>query len=92
MNIPAEQYQVAFFIKNCGKEPVDRYKIDSQIVSGLINNNPLDDLLTKMTNEFVPKLHGEQSWPDGVKKEFQANLNRFMATLTEESAQLKGKT
>ena len=45
-----------------------------------------------MTSEYVPKLHGEQSWHDGVKKEFQANLNRFMATLTEESAQMKGKT
>lgn len=92
MNIPAEQYQIVFFIKNCGKEPIDRFKMDRQIVSGMINNNPLDDLLEKMTQEYVPQLQGEQSWPDGVKKEFQANLNKFMATLTEESAQLKGKT
>jgi hypothetical protein len=39
-------------------------------VTGQINDNPLDDLLTKMTNEFVPKLNAEQDWPDGVKKEF----------------------
>ena len=55
-----EQYQVCYFIKRAGKE----------IITGQINDNPLDDLLTKMTNEYVPKLHGEQEWPDGVKKEF----------------------
>lgn len=67
-------------------------QIEEQIITGKINNNPLDDLLVKMTHEFVPKLHAEQEWPDGVKKEFQANLNKFMATLTEESATMKGKT
>ena len=45
-----------------------------------------------MSENFVPQLHAEQEWPDGVKKEFQANINKFMATLTEESAQMKGKT
>jgi dynein heavy chain len=67
-------------------------QIEYQVVTGQINDNPLDDLLTKMSNDFVPKLHAEQEWPDGVKKEFQANLNKFMATLTEESASMKGKT
>ena len=87
-----EQYQVCYFIKRAGKEVITLQRIDQQIITGQINDNPLDDLLTKMTNEYVPKLHGEQEWPDGVKKEFQANLNRFMSTLTEESAQMKGKT
>lgn len=87
-----EQYQVCYFIKRAGKEIITLQRIDQQIITGQINDNPLDDLLTKMTNEYVPKLHGEQEWPDGVKKEFQANLNRFMSTLTEESAQMKGKT
>lgn len=83
---------MAFFIKRSGKEQVTMARIDAQIITGKINDNPLDDLLTKMTNDFVPKLHAEQEWPDGVKKEFQANLNKFMATLTEESASMKGKT
>ena len=87
-----EQYQVCYFIKRAGKEVITLQRIDQQIITGQINDNPLDDLLTKMTNEYVPKLHGEQEWPDGVKKEFYANLNRFMSTLTEESAQMKGKT
>jgi len=90
--IIAEQYQVSFFIKRSGKEPVTMNRIDQQIIVSRVNNNPLDDLLSKMTSDFVPQLHAEQEWPDGVKKEFQANLNKFMATLTEESAMMKGKT
>lgn len=92
LGLSAEQYQVAFFIKRTGKEPISMPRIEEQIITGKINDNPLDDLLTKMTDDFVPKLHAEQEWPDGVKKEFQANLNKFMATLTEESASMKGKT
>jgi len=65
-----EQYQVCYFIKRAGKEVITLQRIDQQIITGQINDNPLDDLLTKMTNEYVPKLHGEQEWPDGVKKEF----------------------
>ena len=45
-----------------------------------------------MNAEYVPKLLGENDWPDGVKKEFQANLNKFMATITEESHLAKGRT
>ena len=88
----SEQYQVSYFVKRSGKEPVVVAKINQQIMTGQINGNPLDDLLNKMNNEYVPKLHGENEWPDGVKKEFQANLNKFMATLTEESATSKGRT
>ena len=88
----SEQYQVSYFVKRSGKEPVVVSKINQQVMTGQINGNPLDDLLNKMNTEYVPKLHGENEWPDGVKKEFQANLNKFMATLTEESATSKGRT
>lgn len=83
---------MAFFIRACGKEPIHIATIEEQIVIGKINDNPLDDLLTKMTNDYVPQVHQEGNWPEGVKKTFQADLNKFMATLTEESANMKGKT
>lgn len=91
-DLKPEDYQVCYFIKRSGKEVILIDKIAEHIICGQINNNPLDDLLNKMTTEYVPRLHGEQEWPEGVKKEFQANLNKFMAYLTEESAQMKGKT
>ena len=55
-----EQYQVCYFIKRAGKEVITLQRIDQQIITGQINDNPLDDLLTKMTNEYVPKLRRDQ--------------------------------
>lgn len=48
-----------------------------------IYTDPLDDLLDKMNQEYVKKLLSENDWPEGVKKEFVANLHRFMAFLNE---------
>jgi dynein heavy chain len=45
-----------------------------------------------MTAEYLPKLLGEKSWPEGVKKEFVAQLHKFMAALTEASHASKGRT
>ena len=45
-----------------------------------------------MNEEYAPKLLGENDWPEGVKKEFVANLHSFMATITETSYNAKGKT
>jgi hypothetical protein len=45
LNIPVEQYQVAFFIKRSGKEQITISRIDQQLISGQIEDNPLDDLL-----------------------------------------------
>jgi dynein heavy chain len=45
-----------------------------------------------MTAEYLPKLLGEKSWPEGVKKEFVAQLHKFMAASTEASHAPKGRT
>jgi dynein heavy chain len=57
-----------------------------------IYTDPLDDLLDKMNQEYVKKLLGENDWPDGVKKEFVANLHRFMAFLNEQTHSARGQT
>jgi dynein heavy chain len=90
--IKAEEYQVCFYFKRCGNDPIVPALIETQLLVGQIDGNPLDDLLNKMNAEYVPKLLGENDWPDGVRKEFQANLNKFMATITEESQKDKGRT
>lgn len=69
-DLKLEDYQVCYFIKRSGKEVILIDKISEHVICGQINNNPLDDLLNKMTTEYVPRLHGEQEWPEGVKKEF----------------------
>jgi len=90
--IKAEEYQVCFYLKRSGNDPIVPALIESQLLVGQIDGNPLDDLLNKMNAEYVPKLLGENDWPDGVRKEFQANLNKFMATVTEDVQTAKGRT
>jgi len=53
-------------------------------------NDPLDDLLAKMNNDYLKKLLNENDWPEGVKLEFFANLHRFMAFLNETTYLNKG--
>jgi len=54
-------------------------------MASAMDRDPLDDLLNKMNMDYVGKLLGENAWPDGVRKEFIANLHKFMAALTEAS-------
>ena len=62
------------------------------MIVGVVEGDPLDDLLNNMNAEFLPKLLGEKNWPEGVKKEFVAQLHKFMAALTEASHASKGRT
>lgn len=39
---------------------------------GVVDGDPLDDILNKMNAEYLPKLLAEKGWPEGVKKEFVA--------------------
>jgi dynein heavy chain len=55
-----------------------------------IGMDPLEDLLEKMTTDYAKKLLQENEWPDGVKKEFVANLHRFMAFLNETTYLARG--
>jgi dynein heavy chain len=55
-----------------------------------LGNDPLEDLLEKMNNEYMKKLLQDNDWPDGVKKEFIANLHKFMAFLNETTHAARG--
>ena len=55
-----------------------------------IGTDPLDDLLETMKSEYVKQLLKENSWPDGVRKEFMSNLHSFMAFLNESAAAARG--
>lgn len=87
-----EDFQVVYFIKRVPSEKVLAETVTSQVISGLLDGDPLDDLLKIMNEEYAPKLLGENDWPEGVKKEFVANLHSFMANITETSYNAKGKT
>ena len=56
--------------------------------TGIIKPNYLKGLLHSMNNYFIPTFMRDTSWPENVKKEFIANLYRFMAILTEYAYQV----
>jgi len=46
--------------------------IQEVLLIGLVDGDPLDDLLNQMNAEYLPKLLSEKNWPESVKKEFVA--------------------
>ena len=65
---------------------------DSKILVRKIEKNHLKSLLNFMNNLFIPTIMAEKSWPDNVKKEFLAQLHKFMTSITEVCFQLEGYT
>ena len=88
-----QDYQVAYFMKKTNDEgAVTIGNLEERILFGQIATDPLEDLRDKMEGEHMKKLLQENDWPDGVKKEFIANLHGFMAFLHETTHQAKGQT
>jgi dynein heavy chain len=57
-----------------------------------IGTDPMEDLLETMKSEYVKKLLADNSWPDGVRKEFMSNLHQFMAFLNVSTYEARGQT
>jgi dynein heavy chain len=72
--------------------PITLENLQECVIFKSISMDPLEDLLEKMNSEYVRKLLQENDWPDGVKKEFIANLHRFMAFLNETTHAARGQT
>ena len=91
-----QDYQVAYFLKKGSTEgwtPVTAAdNLEERVLFGHLATDPLEDLRDKMEGEHVKKLLQENEWPDGVKKEFIANLHRFMAFLHETTHAARGQT
>jgi dynein heavy chain len=88
--ISPQDYQVGYFMK---RFPVDKITVDNLDEAVLFKNigmDPLEDLLEKMNTEYAKNLLKDNEWPDGVKKEFVANLHRFMAFLHETTHLARG--
>lgn len=57
-----------------------------------IASNHLKTLLNIMNNKMIPEILKDKSWPDNVKKEFLAQLHKFMSTITETCFEAEGYT
>jgi nucleoside diphosphate kinase len=65
---------------------------ESKIIVRKIEKNHLKSLVGFMNSTFIPTIMNEKSWPDNVKKEFLAQLHKFMTSITEVCFQLEGYT
>jgi dynein heavy chain len=52
----------------------------------------MEDLLETMKTDYAKKLLADNSWPDGVRKEFMSNLHQFMAFLNVSTYEARGQT
>lgn len=50
---------------------------------GYVNGGGLDSLQRLMSGVYVPHLVNNTAWPDSVKKDFRAQVHRFMASVIE---------
>jgi hypothetical protein len=80
-----------FFLK-CSLEPVTLQSVNNVLFYKKVQSNYLKSLLSVMNAHFIPKLVKDGSWPDNVKKEFLAQLHKFMSGVTETCYEMEGYT
>jgi hypothetical protein len=66
------ELQICYFLKKRYDIPIVPQNLSEILMVGLVDGDPLDDLLNQMNAEYLPKLLAEKNWPEGVKKEFVA--------------------
>jgi dynein heavy chain len=72
--------------------PITISNIKEAILFKSIGTDPMEDLLETMKTDYAKKLLADNSWPDGVRKEFMSNLHQFMAFLNVSTYEARGQT
>ena len=80
-----------YFLKADNLQITDE-NVSKQLLTGLIQQKHLFDLLTIMQNDYVLQFFNEQEWSPNVKREFTISLRLFMAKLTENAYKRRGTT
>lgn len=87
-NVPLEIKEDTAVVIKLTSECITQLDIETKILVRKIEKNHLKSLVSFMNNLFIPTIMAEKSWPDNVKKEFLAQLHKFMTSLTEACFQL----
>ncbi|KAI8904300.1 dynein heavy chain and region D6 of dynein motor-domain-containing protein [Gorgonomyces haynaldii] len=73
-------------------QPLTEDNFEHKIQYGNLSPNVVESLLRLMHQVYVPIFLDNNKWPDSIRKEFNNNLHKFMAFLTDTTYQLKGHT
>lgn len=91
-NISKQDYQVAYFLKK--KKYYGHHitisNIKEVVMFRQIGTDPMEDLLEQMKPDYVKKLLSDNTWPDGVRKEFMSNMHTFMNFLNVSTYEARG--
>ena len=66
--------------------------IDAEVQYGTVSGEAMESLLRLMTAVYVPVFNRNGTWPESVRNEFFAHLEKFMGSLTETTNELQGST
>jgi dynein heavy chain len=86
--------EIMYFIKlsSSQEEPISEENFEERIQFGTISGDAMDSLLRLMQGVYLPLFLTNKHWPESIRKEFNSQLHRFMALLTDTTSQLKRRT
>ncbi|KAJ3355389.1 hypothetical protein HDU91_005673, partial [Kappamyces sp. JEL0680] len=86
--------EMAYFIKEslAAGDVLTESNFERKVQYGKLTKNTMESLLKMMSHVYVPIFLGNKKWPDSVRKEFNNQLHKFMAFLTDTTYQMKGHT
>jgi len=84
--------ELVYFIRLDSKEKINYTNINNVFQYGILNCNSMEGLLQSMKNLYIPLLNMKNTWPETVKNEFENQLQKFMASLTDATYQKQGYT
>eukprot|EP00842_Homolaphlyctis_polyrhiza_P004409 jgi/Hompol1/496/HPOL_003922-RA len=73
-------------------DPITELNFEHRVQCGNVSKNTMESLLRVMQGVYVPMFLDNKRWPDTVRKEFNNQLHKFMAFLTDTTFQIKGHT
>jgi dynein heavy chain len=89
--IPSNASEIFYFIKQ-SKDQITEINFEEVIRYGALTGDAMSSLLRLMENVYLPLFATNKNWPESLKKDFNLQLHRFMALLTDTTHQLSGHT
>jgi dynein heavy chain len=83
---------LTFYFKRQKEEVSARENLPHYVQSGAVSGDVVDHLLLLMNSVFVPMSMADHAWPDNVRKEFTAQVQKFMSSTTEMANNARGAT
>ena len=89
---PSGHLGPVMFVLRPGSGPIDEASPGKSLVIGVLEPNSMKDVMGLIENVFAPAFRAPVKWPESVRKDFQFQLDRFLASLVEATYMAENKT